>query len=251
MYYQVEGSNVRIAGTLHLFPADRATLPPWVYRAYAWSERFIFEHDSATATTLFRMAPPPGSAPADCLDPMLLERLQEVMPSSPYGKVEDQKLWVIMMRLSLAGVQLASGVEPILTIRAKSEGKPIEYLETGFEFAAAADQIEPSRFAPLIEAVLNTLHQNEQKIRRLHAAWITCELSALESVMSESILAADPVIRSVVIDQRTQAWMPKILAAISAPRPTLVAAGALHLIGPNGLLKLLEQAGQSLTCLLD
>jgi uncharacterized protein YbaP (TraB family) len=248
MYYEIERSNVRIAGTLHMFPADQPALPSWVSQAYTWSQRLIFEHDAAAAAMLFRMTLPPGSMVADVLPPPLFNRLQAVWPENhPLGSIRNQKLWVIGMRLPLIGVQLANGVEPTLTGRAQRENRSIEYLETGLEFAESADRIDNSRFARLIETTLNSLHLNEQRVRRLHSAWMTRQLSALESFLPESILAADPVIRNAVLDQRTRAWIPKIMEALSSPQATLVAVGALHFVGPNGLVSLLEQAGQTLT----
>ncbi len=181
-----------------MFPADQPALPSWVSQAYTWSERLILEHDAAAATMLFRMTLPPGSMVGDVLPPPLFDRLRAAWPENhAQGIIQNQKLWVIAMRLPLIGVRLANGVEPLLTGRAKRENKSIDYLETGLEFAASADQIDNSRFARLIETTLNSLHLNEQRVRKLHSAWLTRQLGALESFLPESILAADPVIRTL------------------------------------------------------
>jgi len=45
MYYEIVGTNARLAGSLHQWPADSGTgdLPHWVWDAYRWSEKIYLE----------------------------------------------------------------------------------------------------------------------------------------------------------------------------------------------------------------
>jgi uncharacterized protein YbaP (TraB family) len=56
-------------------------------------------------------------------------------------------------------------------------------------------------------------------------------------------MARMPQIASRVLDSRSKSWLPRIIAATSVSKRTLVAVGALHLPGKNGLLALLQRAG--------
>jgi len=48
MYYEIDGTAVRLAGSMHLGPTTSPNLPDWVWGAYDWSEEVIFEADLAT-----------------------------------------------------------------------------------------------------------------------------------------------------------------------------------------------------------
>ena len=53
---------------------------------------------------------------------------------------------------------------------------------------------------------------------------------------------ATPEETAAMIENRNKAWMEK-MPAIMADKPTFIAVGALHLVGENGLLQLLKNAG--------
>jgi uncharacterized protein YbaP (TraB family) len=48
------------------------------------------------------------------------------------------------------------------------------------------------------------------------------------------------------LEERNKNWVPKI-ATFIAQKKTFIAVGAGHLGGPNGLIRLLEQKGYTLT----
>lgn len=242
MYYQVERTNVRILGSMHLVPAEHPDLPGWVWSAYEWSELLAFEHDIALVPWVMNL--PDGQTLDNRLPPFLLERLKAAWPAnSPQGRLRNQKLWVVAIGLPLQQVKLVAGVEFQLTKRAKAEKKPVFYLETVAEFAALADGIDDGRYTRLIELTLNSLSQCEQLFRDMYAAWLSQRIHAIEQVLPRTVLAADPIVRSAAIDQRNQAWIPKIVEGLQSPKRILIAVGALHLAGPTGLLALLEKRG--------
>jgi uncharacterized protein YbaP (TraB family) len=51
-----------------------------------------------------------------------------------------------------------------------------------------------------------------------------------------------PVYKSMIVD-RNNAWMPQIEECINSGSVFFVVVGLAHLHGPDGLLKLLEDAG--------
>jgi uncharacterized protein len=248
MYYQIDGTSVRIAGSLHRVPAESPQLPGWVSQAYEWSEHLGFEHDASSSEMRAAMVLPPGETVAQRLPKPLYDRVASLWPvHHPLGVLGTQQLWLVMMSLAMSNLRLANGVEPILTARARADGRPISYLETGQEWAALAASIDDARYARIIELTLNTMTENGQRIHDLHAAWLSQRIQALEDLMPRMLLAVDPVIRNAVLDARNRAWIPLILKSLSSTKRLLIAVGALHLVGPNGLVALLEAAGCTLT----
>lgn len=205
----------------------------------------MFEHNPALMHG--GMALPAGQLTKDKLPDPLFERLAAVWPvNHPIGILRNQKLWALLIGMGAINMRLAPGVELVLTARAKVDRRPISFLETGQEFIASADRIEDSRYIRLLELSLDTLSQSPQRVQDMYAAWISENLHAFEILLSQSPLAAEPVVRNAVIEQRTLRWMPTILELLQSPHRTLLAVGALHLPGPDGLLAHLEQAGHQL-----
>ena len=58
---------------------------------------------------------------------------------------------------------------------------------------------------------------------------------------------ADPELRDALLVRRNQTWMPALLTALAAPDKPLVAVGTAHLVGPDGLVAMLDQNGYTLT----
>jgi uncharacterized protein YbaP (TraB family) len=52
-----------------------------------------------------------------------------------------------------------------------------------------------------------------------------------------------PVMFGSIIEGRNRAWLPRLLALAKDSEPTLVVAGALHMVGPTGLPAVLRQNG--------
>src|SRR5471032_3152376 len=68
MYLQLTGTNVRLLGSMHLFPATSRRTPPWVAEAYDWAEALVFESDPPTILPFLKAASQPG---ADQLQPFV------------------------------------------------------------------------------------------------------------------------------------------------------------------------------------
>lgn len=94
------------------------------------------------------------------------------------------------------------------------------------------------------EMLLQMMRDGEEgieKMARMNVAYRKGDLDVLEDLMYKS---GDfkPEEIEILLDKRNKAWMNKI-PALMKDGGVFVAVGALHLTGPNGLIKLLEQQG--------
>jgi len=138
MYYEILGTNIRLAGSLHLLPASTPQMAPWVWDAYQWSEVLVFEAEWATIHQHIRLT---GNASLEHkLPPQVWTALTAVWPTE-LDVVSSLKPWFALMKLSLSRIVTVPGVEAQLSARAKEESKPIGYLESTAEFAALADSV--------------------------------------------------------------------------------------------------------------
>ncbi len=80
----------------------------------------------------------------------------------------------------------------------------------------------------------------------LAADWRTGRLDRIET-MGEEARADYPELMERVTGDRNRKWLPKIVDLAEGDRPAVVVVGALHLLGDDGLVKLLEAEGYTVT----
>jgi uncharacterized protein len=243
MYYEIIGTQVRLAGSLHRLPAPSPGLPDWIWRGYEWSEELIFEADATDALKYFFSEGPSlkTKIPRDTWDALV-----RVWPPPMLASLESMKPWGVLLTLPHLAMASKEGVEPLLTARAKQDAKPIQYLETMSGFAQLSDGIPDSVYAPLIAKVAGDLALAASTMLEVHDAWRTGRIENIEAVLPRTILAESPLVKTAVMDTRNANWMSAILDALRSNKRTLIAVGALHLPQPTGLLTLLAAAGHQL-----
>jgi uncharacterized protein YbaP (TraB family) len=238
MYYEIEGTCTRLAGSLHLVPADAPTLPDWVWSAYQWAETITFEHDAALAKDYVLLGD--GKSLESHLPMALWNRLVASWPTDrPLANISSLKLWMAIPILPLSQIAAAPGVEPQLTLRARQEGKSITYLETMAEFAELADAIPREALNEALSVTLAELKRAPRNFLDLHQAWRNRDLDQVARVVAQTPFHRMPEIAARMIGLRNERWLSPILAATFSGKRTLIAAGALHLLGKTGLLALL------------
>jgi uncharacterized protein len=248
MYYEIVGTQVRLAGSIHRLPVASPDMPDWVWRAYEWSEQLIFEADATDALKYFFAAEGspslrtklPGSTWATVL---------RAWPPAAASNLDSMKPWGVLLTLPFLAIASKEGVEPLLTTRAKQDAKPIQYLETMSDFAKLADGIPDAVYAPLIAKVAGDLSKAARTVLEVHDAWASGHIENVEAVLPRTVLAESPLVKTVVMDLRNANWMPRIIETLCTNKRTLIAVGALHLPQPTGLLALLAIAGHELRAL--
>lgn len=243
MYYQIEGTKVRLLGTMHAVPAADPTSADWVSTAGRWCEKLWLETQFGGLEWLDSLTYPPPATLAKILPPRTLARLQEVWPAR-FPVLSNQRLWFVVTQLLLANIEMAQGAEAVLAKIAKSNDTPIAYLETTAEFVALADAVPNENYIRVIDCVLVELPRAAMIVREIHQAWLRGTVNAMSEVLPRTVFGMDEVIKKAAIDDRNLNWMPAILAACKEHEcNTLFAVGALHFVGPRGLLQLLKDQG--------
>jgi uncharacterized protein YbaP (TraB family) len=150
--------------------------------------------------------------------------------------------WAAALLLTNAARSLESGngVDRALL----AEGFPVIPLE-GFEqqFAIFDGLTEADQAVLLHEAARNITQARELELTEL---WLTGDLQMLEREEHEGLLA-DPELREALLTRRNQEWTRNIATLIERDQRPLVAVGAAHMIGKDGLPALLEQRGYQVT----
>ncbi len=251
MYFQIEGSNVRIGGSMHEVPLGQ-TLPDWVSDAIGWARHIVLEADPnvppARAAQLARL---PENQVVDGRLPNSWPRVVAEHPEWLPG-LQALKPEVIALHVFFDGVARDPGVERLAKARAAEGGKTISYLENAETFLELATRVPDAVWDHAIGWVLDNRGIGNQVIQSLYTAWISGDPDTALAAADEGLLGRFPETRRVVLAERNHLWMPLITDHIAtAEQSTLVLVGAAHLSGDEGLMALLTAQGLELRPLLD
>lgn len=244
MLFSVPGSQVKIAGSMHMLPAASPHLPAWVWDAYAWSEEVVIESNPPEILPYLPLTD--GTTLAQYISAAHWQSLQETVGRA--GVAAEQLLqwkpWAALLTLEAALQAYAPGVE--VQFLARAQEKPIYMLEHGADIARLLDQVPVKIITDYLISLLDDPEPACARARQLHQGWLQRDLAAMYEVARETPMFQVPALRHAILGERNRAWMPRLRLALQAPRRTLVVVGALHLCGPDNLRELLEAEGYQL-----
>ena len=150
--------------------------------------------------------------------------------------------WAAALTLAQVTVQgdPANGVDSALI--ADFAGRPVREFEGARAQLAIFDRLFEEDQRALLAAVVRDAGKASDEAAKLRRAWRSGDAAASEAASQTGILA-DPEVRKALLTARNREWSAKLIGQLKAePRP-LVAVGAAHLVGPDGLAALLEVQG--------
>ncbi len=251
-------ATVWLLGSIHAMRGDDYPLAPEVEAAFADAERLVFElaPDEATSPALAGQmlgiaAFDDGRDLLQVLGPGDYAKVERALAAQgvPAAAMRGFEPWFVGLTLALgaasrAGFDSGNGLDLTLMRRARVAGKPSSGLET------AAEQLGALDATPMAEQVLGLRRSLEtpeaivDDVRRLHRLWRAGDVSGLERATIEE-LAGQPQTYRLIVSDRNRRWLPQIerFAHDANGDDTLVVVGALHLIGADGEIALLESKG--------
>lgn len=232
MYFEIPRSNVRLLGAMHMVPAGTMAAPPWAAGAYEWCEALVHEHSKDDAAWLVR-ADRPLSAVVDAAT----WRAIEAAAASDRRRaiLDGLRPWAAAMHLTVWAQQLELGLESEFLRRCAADGKPIGVLESLAELRAAFDSTPLPDVEQVILACLHDMPTAQERLLRLHAAWLARDRNAMHAIAADSPIGASAAMWEAGIARRNRIWGLKLQDLLPTPQRTLVVVGALHLCGPGNL----------------
>ena len=249
-------NTVYLAGSVHALPKDHAEFPEQLERAYKAADVIVLEVDldDMNPADAIRFINSNGTLPADqsLADVVGAEPYSRVsklaasldVPESVIAKLEPWSAALILTQYALVktGFDPQLGIDMQITERARTDGKPIEGLETVIDQLSVFDARsfeEQTRF--LLDSA-DDVPQLGQDLGDLIDAWRGGNLRALEKAFVEE-RARSPALYDALLGARNRKWLPRIEALLEEERDYLVVVGALHYVGKEGLLSLLAEEG--------
>jgi uncharacterized protein len=255
---QGKTNTVYLLGSVHfLSPSEQ--LPRAMDAAYEEAEALLMEIDMDDLDPLQaqRVTLELGTLPAG----QTLE--QEVGPQT-YAKFAEQArelgldpallnqfrpwlaaLTLVQLHLVKMGLDPNAGVERRLSERAVRDGKQIrglESIEQQFGMLASMPREQQREF--LMYSVEDT-DRATQEIDSMIAAWRRGDANALAKLLAEGFDKYPEIYRPLTVT-RNQKWVPQLESLLDDKEDYLVVVGALHLVGKDSVIELLERKGHKI-----
>jgi uncharacterized protein YbaP (TraB family) len=256
---QGKTNKVYLLGSVHLLK-ESETLPAAVDSAYASAEKLVMELDM------------------DDLDRAQMEQAVADLAMLPAGQTLQQQLgaqtyerfvtttrtlgvdaamldrfrpWfaaitLVQLQLMKMGFDPESGVERRLTGRAVSDGKPIQGLETAREQLEIMARLPEEQQREFLLYSIDDAQRMASEVDKLLAAWRGGDATGMAKLLQEGFDEYPDLYRPLTVD-RNRKWIPQIEQLLDDRDDYLVVVGALHLVGKDSVIDLLERKGYQVT----
>ena len=234
-------------------------LPTEFDKAYAASDILVFETDIGQLESLqtqqmilSKAMYTDGSTVDKHLKPETYQLLQEHCAANgiPLAAIKVFKPSMIAITLTVMELMKVGmtqdGVDQRFYRRGVNDEKPIDYFESieqQVEYIAGMGQgNEDAYIVHTIKNVKNT----GQLIDDLVAAWKNGDAGKLDTLMTEELKNTANLYEQLIVE-RNNNWMPKIREFQATPEKEYILVGVGHLVGSDGILKMLADDGYRIT----
>ena len=155
-------------------------------------------------------------------------------------------LAVVSLALARDGYSAEAGVEQVVQDRAAADGKEILGLETLDEQLAALDSMEIGIQREFLLKALDDAQRPADALQDFLRAWQEGDDAALAAELAGEFAGMPELYRSLLVE-RNRKWTERISALLDDSRDFLVVVGSLHLVGPDGLPRMLQARGFTVT----
>lgn len=255
LLWKVEGNGIKpsyLFGTVHVLPQADFELKPKVVKAFESSEFLVLELDMSNPNMQMEMMRYAPMADGQTLDQLFTQADYKVLDSilvgtvgMGLGMVNTFKPFIISSFLigRLIDGQPASFEASLVQMAAAGENKVVG-LETMSEQMAVFDAIS---YESQAEDVLEMVYK-EAEMKRFYQEMINLYRNELVSALYDQTTSYvdDEKEIDLLLHNRNKNWISQI-GELTREKSAFIGVGAAHLGGDEGLVKLLRDAGYTLT----
>lgn len=249
-----KGKNkVILAGTIHLLRPTDFPLPKEFNHAFQRSEVVFFETDIAMAASQEfsqRLADEMRLQPGISLDQLIKPELWSVLETYAQNSgfpLENMKIYnpaFVSMMMTVYESQrlgISGGVEA--HFHKKLGKKLVGELEDQDEAIAAMKKLSLVNGNAIISYTLRDIKNFDGLMDTTVKFWRKGKTEKLYKSLALEMRKYTPEVYDSLLVERNQLWLPKIEALFNTSETELVLVGAMHLSGPDSLLKMLKDRG--------
>jgi len=156
--------------------------------------------------------------------------------------------WQAFLALSVElikskGFDPSAGLENKLLGEGRARGRDFVFLETVQQQLGFFTKLRPEVEKSLLTLTVRDWEKQTEEFDKLFAAWKAGDADAIDTLMNQPMREETPEVYKVLLIDRNVAWAARIKQALDTPGRKLVAVGAGHLVGPDGVPAMLEAEG--------
>jgi uncharacterized protein YbaP (TraB family) len=252
-----QDNDLYLLGSFHALKPSDYPVAPAVDAAFEDAELVAFEvspeemNSPELGMQMMQAAMDPEGGLQGALDDATWKRLQAYCSTRglPMEQFQSFEPWFVALIVQLSemgrvGYDPKQGLDQHLIARAASEHKRTLGLETGASQIAVLDSMTPLEQRQSLAEALDGV-EDSSDLDELHAMWRNGDDAALDQKLTVEFKRDYAQLYQRINVDRNQAWLPKLRAMLddSHSDDALVVVGAMHLIGPDGVVNLLRKQG--------
>ncbi|MEE8118202.1 MAG: TraB/GumN family protein, partial [Gammaproteobacteria bacterium] len=262
MLWQVEsnGGVMYLLGSVHALRPDDYPLAEAYERAYQLADRVMLEINPQqdTPERIQQLSQKLGFISEG-------ESLQDYLSSDGYRRamllakqlglntrvLNHLEPWlgaltVVAEQMMRAGFQMMMGVDNHFADRAIRDKKPLSGLETADYQISLFDGLSAEVQEAFLLQSLEEAGDFQNDMAELVGFWLAGDIDELYRITQED-LKEYPEVHEIILLQRNRNWIPQLERELKHGGTVLVVVGALHLVGEDGVVQLLQKRGYKIT----
>ncbi len=248
-------TTIYLFGAMHVLAPDVKWRTRAFDRAYAQADKVWFEIRPTPIRPRSRTwSPATASIPkrplSEKLPPRTVATLRAALErdGGSLDRVDRLRPWAAAMMLSVLpmtqrGASVEAGADATVTRQARAAEKPIATFETLEQqirlFAALPEAVE----VQYLEDVASETLSPPRNGVALQKAWLRGDMNKLGPLVVDVMKRDRPELYDALLKRRNEAWAEALAAEMDRPGVELVAVGALHMAGADGLPALMRARG--------
>ena len=254
-----KGGVVYLVGSVHLLPKDFYPLNPLLETAYKDSDLLVEEVDLAEMmapemqlSLLTRGQLPSSDSLDKILSPTTMELLKKRLDTlgalaQPLMRLRPWLLALMIDSLEWQkqGFDPNFGLDKHFYDQAKEDNKAVKGLETVNDQISIFESMSARQQDQLLAETLKDIETEQANLNKMIAAWRIGDAAAVEKIVLTDIQKESDLYQRLLVN-RNKNWLPRIEELFARKGHALVVVGAAHLVGPDGLLAMLEAKGYTI-----
>ncbi|MBP7370639.1 MAG: TraB/GumN family protein [Arenimonas sp.] len=171
-------------------------------------------------------------------------------PSYSVETVQRLKPWYMALIITntqaqAQGFKPEQGIDQHMMQRAKNNKKASIGLERAEQQIRLFDDMNLKTQIQLLQESLQPADAQQNELNELHSLWKNGDVAGMEKIVILKMQHEYPDLYVAINVNRNNAWIPTLQNLLDAhsQQDVLVVVGALHLIGPDGLVRQLQKKG--------
>ncbi len=253
-------NKLYLAGTIHILRASDYPLPPAFEKAYQQSQSLAFETDigamnspSFQSRLMQAVSLPANQSIHDFLSAKTISQLEKHFAKNHHNFKQFSSFKPSMIAMTLTLMELKKfgigneGVDQYFykqAIQDKKQTLALETLQQQIDFVANMGKGHEDL---MIEQTLEEIDTLQKLFTDMLTSWREGNTVKLEEMFILPMQQEFDTLYQELLVQRNQNWLPRLHDYLKTPETEMVLVGSAHLLGKDGLIKQLKQAGFKVT----